>query len=108
MRNFSESIDDLNLVNGVNRGGQAAMDAENLIVYDHTESEEVEEIGEVMPNIRIPVFSRTLCIESIGLRHASRFVIASDEMDAGRVSQLQADQERNSLNAEQASIDIVA
>lgn len=55
MRNLSEAVDDLDLVNGVNRRGKAAVDAEDFVVDDHTKRQEVEHIGEVMPDAGVAV-----------------------------------------------------
>lgn len=68
---FSISVNDLDLVDGMNRRRQAAVYAKYLIVDHHAQSEEVEHIGEIMPNIRIAVLSGTLGVEAIRLRDAS-------------------------------------
>lgn len=62
------------------------MHAKDLVVDHDAESKKVEHVGKVMPHVGISVFPRTFRIEPIRLCDASRLVIASDQMDAGRVS----------------------
>ena len=42
-----------------------SMNAEDLVVDDHAQREEIEHVRKVMPHIRITVFPRTLCIKPI-------------------------------------------
>ena len=105
---FPEPVDDLNLVYRMDRWRQPAVDTKDLVIYDNTQRQEVEHIGKVMPDVGIPIFSRTLGIEAVRLCYTSRFVVASDQVDSVGVSELQADKERDRLDAEQAAVDIVA
>lgn len=90
MRYFPEAVDDLDLVYGMYRWGKATVDAENLVINDHRQREEVEHIREVMPYIRIAVFSRTFGVESIGLGYAARLMVAANEVDSVGVAQFEA------------------
>lgn len=47
------------------------MDTEDLVVDDHTQCQKVEHIGEIMPDIRITVFSCTFGVKAVGLGDAS-------------------------------------
>ena len=51
MGNLAEAVDDLDLVNGVVRGLEAAVDAEDLVVDDDAQRQEVEHVGEVCPDV---------------------------------------------------------
>jgi hypothetical protein len=42
-----------------------SMNAEDLVIDDHAQREEIEHVRKVMPHIRITVFPRTLCIKPI-------------------------------------------
>lgn len=84
------------------------MDAEDLVVDDHAERQKIEHVGKVVPNVGVAVFSGAFCIEAVRLGHASRFMIPSYQMDAVGVSQFQTHKKRNRLNAEHASIDVIA
>lgn len=57
------------------------MNAEYLIIDDHTEGEKVEHICKVVPDIGIPIFTCAFCIEAIRLCNPARFVIATNQMN---------------------------
>ena len=84
-----------------------SMHAENLIINDHAQREEVEHIGKVVPHIGVPVLPRALGVESIRLRNSSRLVVSADQMHAVGVSKLQTSKKGNRFNAEHASVNIV-
>lgn len=105
---FAEAVDDLDLVDGVDGGGEAAVDAEDLVVDDDAEGQEVEHVGEVVPHVGVAVFARTLGVEPVGLGHAAGLVISADEMHALWVSQLEADEEGDGFDAEETPVYVVA
>lgn len=84
------------------------MHAEDLVVYDDAERQKVEHVGEVVPDIRIAVLARALGVETVGLGHAARLVVAADEVHSVGVSQFQTDKKGNGFDAEHAAVDIVA
>ena len=84
------------------------MDAEDAVVDDDREGEEVEHVGEVLPHGRAAVLAHALAVEPVRLGHGAALVIAADELDAVRVPQLEAREERDGLDAEQAAVDVVA
>lgn len=84
------------------------MHAKDLVIYDNTECEEVEHVGEVVPDISVAVFARALGVEAIGLGDAARLVVAADEVYSVGVSQFQTDKKGNGFDAEHATVDIVA
>lgn len=83
------------------------MDAEDLIVDDAGEGQVIEHVGEVMPYCRVAVFARAFGVEAVGLGDAARFVVASDEVDALRVAEFEADEEGDCFDAEEAAVDVV-
>lgn len=83
---FSISVNDFNLVDGVNGRGETTMNAKDLIVDHHAQGEKIEHVGEIVPNIGIAILSCALRVEAIGLGDAPGFMIAANEMDALRVS----------------------
>jgi len=105
---LAKSINDLDLVDTMNTRTQAAMHAENLIIYNDGEGEVVEHIGEIMPNARIAIFARALSVEAVGLCYAAGLVVATDEVHAVRVAEFKADEEGNGFYAEEAAVYIVA
>ena len=57
MRNFAESVDNLDLVNRVDRRRQATMHAKDLVVDDDRERQEIEHVGEVVPDVGVAVLA---------------------------------------------------
>lgn len=47
------------------RPNSTSMYAEDLVVDDYTQSEEVKHVREVVPDIRVSIFPRAFCIESV-------------------------------------------
>lgn len=66
------------------------MYAENLIVNHHAERQVVEEVCKVVPDVCTVILADALSVKAVGLRHSARLVVTSDQMDAIRVSQFQA------------------
>jgi len=56
--------------------------AEYLVVDDDRQRQEIEHVSKVMPYICIAVFSRALGVEAVRLGYATRFVVATDEVDS--------------------------
>ena len=51
------------------------------LIFDKSgEGEVVEEVGEVTPNVGIPVFAEALVVEAIHLCDLARLVVAADEV----------------------------
>lgn len=83
------------------------MNTEDLIVDNHTQSEEVKHVGEVMPDVRISIFPCAFRIESIRLRNATRLMVSTNKMNTLGVSQFEAHKQRYCFNAEKATINII-
>lgn len=58
------------------------MYAEDLVIYNDRQCQEVEHVGEIVPDIRVAVLSRALGVEAVRLGDAARLVIATDEVDS--------------------------
>ena len=108
MRNLTEAVDDLNLINRVNARAQSAVYAEDLIVDDAAQREIVEHVRKVMPDRRIAILSRALGVEAVGLCDTSALVVASDEMNSVGVSELETYEETDGLNTEESTVHVVA
>lgn len=80
--------------------GQAAMDAEDLVVDNDAKSEKIEHIGEIMPDVCIAILSGALGVEAIRLCDTSGLMVSADQVHSVRVSQLQTNKERNGFDAE--------
>ncbi len=108
MRYLPEAVDDLDLVDAVDAGAEAAVHAEDLVGDDDREGQVVEHVGEVVPHGGGAVFARAFRVEAVGLRDAPGFVVATDEGDAGGVAQFEADEEGDGFDGEEAAVDVVA
>ena len=95
VRYLPEAIDDFDLIDAVDAGTQAAVHAENLVVDDDGEGEEVEHVGEVVPDVGVAVFAVAFGVEAVGLGNAAGLVVAADEVHTGGVAQFKADEERD-------------
>lgn len=84
------------------------MDTEYGVVDYDGKGEEIEHVGEMVPDVGIPVFPGALGVEAVGLRDAARFVVAADEVDSVRIAQLEADEERYCFDGEQTAVNVVA
>ena len=93
VRYLPEAIDDFDLVDAVDAGTEAAVHAEDLVVDDDGEGEEVEHVGKVVPDVGVAVFAVALGVEAVGLGDAAGLVVAADKVHAGRVAQFEADEE---------------
>lgn len=57
MRYLAKTINNFDLVDGVDGRGKATMDAEDLVIDDHAKGKEIEHVGEIVPDIRITIFA---------------------------------------------------
>ena len=84
------------------------MQAENLVVDQGSERKIVEEVGEVLPDIGVAVFSQAFVVEAIDLRDLSGFVVAAENRDSLRIADLEGDEEGYGLDGIVATIYIVS
>ena len=98
MRNFHESVELLNLVQGIDTRGETTVKAENASLNDGSKWKVVEKGGEVLPNVGISIFSKALIVETVHLGDLFGLVVTSEKSDSRRKSDLHGDEERNGLN----------
>lgn len=91
MWNFSEAVDDLDLINAMDAGRQTTVYAEDFVVNDAGEGEVVKHVGEVVPDSSVAVLAAALGVEPVGLGDSSRLVVAADKVDAVGVAKLETD-----------------
>ena len=108
MRDLAEAIDDFHLVDAVDAGAQPPVHAEDGVVDDDAEGEEVEHVREVVPHGRVAVLAVAFRVKAVGLRDAAGFVVAADQVHAARVAQFEADEQGDGFDAEEAAVDVVA
>jgi hypothetical protein len=97
-----------NVIQCVDAWRQATMQTEDLVVDQGSKREVVEEVREVLPDVRVAVLAQAFIIEAVDLGDLAGLVVATKDGDALWVSDLERNEEGNSLNREIASINIVA
>lgn len=83
------------------------MKAENLVLNQSGKREIVEQVGEVLPNVRISVFTKAFVVKSVDLCDLSRFVVSTKDCDALRVTNFQSNKECDGLNRVVSTVNIV-
>lgn len=107
MRNLLDSVQSSNVIQGVNAGRQATVKAKDLVVDESGEGEVVEDIGEVFPDVGIAVFSQALVIKPVDLGDLPGLVVPSQNGDALWVSDLESNEQGDSLDRVVASVDVI-
>jgi hypothetical protein len=104
---FLYAVESSNVVESIDAWGQTSMEAENLIVDESGKREVVEEICEVFPHVCVAIFPETFIVEAIDLGDLTRFVIATEDCDALRISDFESNEESNSFNGIISPIHII-
>jgi len=90
MRDFLDTVERADVIKGVDGWAETSVEAENLILNEGCEGEEIEEVRKILPDIGVAVFSQTLIVESIDLCDLARLVISTKNGDSLRVSNFEA------------------
>ena len=61
------------MVQGVNAGGETAVETEDLVVHQSCEGQIVKQVSEILPHIGIAVFAQALVIEPVHLQVTTLF-----------------------------------
>ena len=108
MRNLSEPVDDLDLIDTMDTRAQSPVHAKYLVVDHDGESEKIKHVREVVPNVGVAIFAIALGVETIGLCYTAGLVIAADQVHAGWVAQFEADEEGDCFDGEEAAVYVIA
>lgn len=108
MGNLLDSIQSSDVIQGVDAGGQAAVETEDLVVDQGGQRKVVEKVGKVLPNVGVSVLSEAFVVEAVNLGNLSGLVVASENGYALGVSNLEGDEKGDSFDGVVASIDVVA
>lgn len=84
------------------------MKTEDLVVDEGGQGKVVEEVCEVLPDVGVAVLSEAFVVEAVDLGNLAGFVVATEDGDAGGVSNLEGDKEGDGLNGVVASIHVVS
>lgn len=83
------------------------MKAENLVLNQSGKRKIVEEVGKVLPDVRISVFTQAFVVKSVDLCDLSRFVVSAKNCDALRVADFQSNKECDSFNRVVTAVNII-
>lgn len=87
---------------------EAAVQTEDAVLDHGGERQEVEEVGEALPDRAGAVLAQTLVVEAVDLRDLPRLVVAAQDHDTPRVAHLQQQQQRDALHRLVAAVHVVA
>ena len=105
---FLYSVEAADVVEGVDAGGETAVEAENLVIDQCREGQVVKKVGEVFPDISIAIFAQALIVEAVNLGNLAGFVIAAEDGDALGVADFEGDEEGDSFDRVVAAVYIIA
>jgi len=83
------------------RGHGRNTHAEDLILDDRRERQVVENLSTISPNVDRAVLSKALVVKAIYLRNLPRLVVAADQCDAVRISNLECAMTGNEIRGGQ-------
>lgn len=107
MRHLLDPVQGSDVVEGINARRQATVQAKDLVVDQSCERKVVEEVGKVLPHVGVSVLAQALVIEPVHLSDLARLMVAAQDGDAQRVSDLQGHKQGDSLDRVVSSIDII-
>lgn len=105
MGDFHSSVNESDLVDGLDLWGKSTMDAENLALDDSADSKVVENLRAIFPWVGISILSNGFIVETVDGSDLSSLVVASEQGDVSWVLHLQAKEELESFNGVESSID---
>mmetsp|Transcript_33163 Transcript_33163/g.105757 ORF Transcript_33163/g.105757 Transcript_33163/m.105757 type:complete len:344 (+) Transcript_33163:85-1116(+) len=108
VRDLLLPVDDADLVEGVDGGGEAAVHAEDLVLDQRRERQVVEDLCAVPPDVDRAVLAQALVIKAVHLRDLPRLVVAPQQRDPVRPASLEQQQQRHRLDRVVAAVDEVA
>ena len=98
VRDLHSSVNQSNLINGLDFGRKSSMNAENFSLDNSSNAKVIEDFGAILPWVGISIFSNRLIVESVHGRDLSGLVVSSEQSDVSWVLQLQAKQKLESLH----------
>lgn len=84
------------------------MHGEDFVVDDCADGQEIKHVRELLPDLGRAVFTLALCVKAINLGDLPGLVVAPQQADSLRKSDLEKQEEGNSLDTVLASVHVVA
>lgn len=84
------------------------MQAEDLIIDQRSEGEVVKQVGKVLPDVGVSVFTEALVVKTVYLSDLAGLVVSTEDGYALGVSNLERDQQGDRLDRVITSINIIA
>mmetsp|Transcript_2693 Transcript_2693/g.4548 ORF Transcript_2693/g.4548 Transcript_2693/m.4548 type:complete len:300 (-) Transcript_2693:74-973(-) len=101
------AVDESDLVDGLDLGGEATVDAENFSLHNSSNAEVVEDFSAVFPGVGVAILPDRLVVEAVDRGDLPRLVVSSQESDVCGVLELQTEEELEGLHGVEASVDEV-
>ncbi|GMF41423.1 unnamed protein product [Phytophthora fragariaefolia] len=104
-RDLLEAVEHAQLVQVVQRRTEPAVQAEQAVVHERAQRQEVEELHEGLVHARVAVvLLHALDLEAVDLRGLARLVVATQQRHALRVTGLEHAEQRHGLDAHGAAV----
>lgn len=103
-----DAVETTNVVKGIDRWTQAAVQTEDLVLDQRGQREVIEEIGEVLPDVRVAVLAEAFVVEAVDLCNLAGFVVATENGDALWVADFERDKKCHRLDGVVATVNVVA
>ena len=103
--NFHAPVDKADLIEGLDFWGETSMDAEDLSFDDGSDAEVIEDFSAVLPGVNVTILAHGLFVETVDGGDTTGLVVTSEESDAVRPLQFEAEEELEGLNGVVAAID---
>lgn len=108
VRDLNLPIDGTDLVDGLDLGAEAAVDAEDLVVDDGSQGQVVEDFSAIFPRIRVAILAVDLIVKAVDRRDLPGLVVPPQQCDPVGVLHLQAQQQLERLDRVVPPIDEIS
>ena len=108
MRDFLHAVKLTDVVEGINGWRESSVKTEELVVDGPGQGQVVEERGEILPGVGVPVLAAALVVEAIDLCDLAGFVVATEDRETLGVAELEGEQEGDGLDTVKASVNIIS
>lgn len=98
VRHLLEPLQRPDVVQSFDAGREPTMQTEELVFNDSGEGEEVEELGEALPDVGVTVFAAALVVETVDLSDLPRLVVAPQNGDPVLVAHFEGNEQGDSLD----------